>query len=115
MGSFFSLPAAGAAFFFCAWLLMIFAGIVHDEVGIRPFGYVTSMVVTHQIPDALKIGTSFLVLGNGKVAFDGSAEELARSDTPFVVSFLEPFKKTLRASFQSLHQELNNHEQESNA
>jgi hypothetical protein len=46
MGSFFSLPAAGAAFFFCAWLLMIFAGIVHEKVGIQPFGYVTSMVVT---------------------------------------------------------------------
>jgi hypothetical protein len=29
-----------------AWLLMIFAGIVYSDVGIRPFGYVTSMVVT---------------------------------------------------------------------
>ena len=46
MRSFFSLPAAGALFFFSAWLLMIFAGIVHHDVGIRPFGYVTSMVVT---------------------------------------------------------------------
>jgi hypothetical protein len=46
MRSFFSLPAAGALFFFSAWLLMIFAGIVHEDVGIRPFGYVTSMVVT---------------------------------------------------------------------
>jgi len=46
MGSFFSLPAAGAAFFLSAWLLMIFAGIVHQEVGIQPFGYVTSMLVT---------------------------------------------------------------------
>jgi hypothetical protein len=45
MGSFFSLPTAGAGFFFCAWLL-IFAGIVHDKVGIHPFGYVTSMIVT---------------------------------------------------------------------
>ena len=29
-----------------AWLLMIFAGIVGADVGIEPFGYVTSMVVT---------------------------------------------------------------------
>ena len=29
----------------CA-LLMIFAGIVHSDVGIHPFGYITSMVVT---------------------------------------------------------------------
>jgi hypothetical protein len=46
MESFFSLPAAGAGFFFSAWLMMIFAGIVHEDVGIRPFGYVTSLVVT---------------------------------------------------------------------
>ena len=29
-----------------SWLLMIFAGAVASEVGIRPFGYLTSMVVT---------------------------------------------------------------------
>ena len=46
MGSFFRLLAAGPAFFVSAWLLMIFAGIVYTDVGIRPFGYVTSMVVT---------------------------------------------------------------------
>ena len=33
-------------FFVSAWLLMIFAGITGPDVGIRPFGYVTSMVVT---------------------------------------------------------------------
>jgi hypothetical protein len=46
MESFFGLLAAGPVFFLSAWLLMIFAGIVGDDVGIRPFGYVTSMVVT---------------------------------------------------------------------
>jgi hypothetical protein len=40
------LIAAGPLFFVSAWLLMIFAGIVAADVGIRPFGYVTSMVVT---------------------------------------------------------------------
>ena len=29
-----------------AWLLMIFAGIMSQQVGIKPFGYVTSMVLT---------------------------------------------------------------------
>jgi hypothetical protein len=38
--------AAGPAFFLSAWLLMIFAGIVAQDAGIRPFGYATSMVVT---------------------------------------------------------------------
>ena len=46
MGSFFRLLAAGPLFFVSAWLLMIFAGIVDTDVGIKPFGYVTSMVVT---------------------------------------------------------------------
>lgn len=46
MGSFFGLLAAGPAFFLSAWLLMIFAGITSTDTGIRPFGYVTSMVVT---------------------------------------------------------------------
>ncbi|HET9730873.1 MAG TPA: hypothetical protein VFR41_15685 [Acidimicrobiia bacterium] len=46
MSSFFSLPAGGAGFFLSAWLLMIFAGIVHTDVGIKAFGYGTSMVAT---------------------------------------------------------------------
>ncbi len=40
------LVTAGPMFFVSAWLLMIFAGVVGSDVGIRPFGYVTSMVVT---------------------------------------------------------------------
>jgi hypothetical protein len=43
---FFALTGAGGFFFFSAWLLMIFAGILHDELGINPFGYGTSMVAT---------------------------------------------------------------------
>jgi hypothetical protein len=46
MRGFFGILAAGPAFFVSAWILMIFAGIVTRDVGIRPFGYVTSMVVT---------------------------------------------------------------------
>jgi hypothetical protein len=46
MGGFFRLPAAGALFFVSAWLLMIFAGIVAEDVGIKPFGYSTSLVAT---------------------------------------------------------------------
>jgi hypothetical protein len=49
MDAFFKIIAAGPMFFVSAWLLMIFAGIAGiagGDVGIRPFGYVTSMVVT---------------------------------------------------------------------
>lgn len=40
------LLAAGPAFFFSAWILMLFAGGVSAHVGILPFGYVTSLLVT---------------------------------------------------------------------
>ncbi len=46
MNDFFRIVAAGPFFFVSSWLLVIFAGIVATDVGIRPFGYLTSMVVT---------------------------------------------------------------------
>jgi hypothetical protein len=46
MGDFFQIVAAGPFFFVSSWVLMIFAGIVGTDIGVRPFGYVTSMVVT---------------------------------------------------------------------
>jgi len=46
MGTFFKMLAAGPMFFVSAWLLMIFAGITHADLGITPFGYLTAMVVT---------------------------------------------------------------------
>jgi len=46
MDAFFKLLAAGPLFFVSAWILMIFAGVVGADIGILPFGYVTSMVVT---------------------------------------------------------------------
>jgi hypothetical protein len=41
-----AIAAAGPIFFFCAWIVMIFAGVLYDEVGISPFGYVDAMKVT---------------------------------------------------------------------
>jgi hypothetical protein len=46
LGDFFKLVAAGPTFFVSAWVLMIFAGIIYQDVGIHPFGYVSSMLVT---------------------------------------------------------------------
>jgi hypothetical protein len=46
MHNFFRLLSAGPMFFVSAWLLMLFAGIEHAHVGIHPFGYLTSMVLT---------------------------------------------------------------------
>jgi len=57
---------------------------------------VTSVVVTHEILDALKVADSFLVINDGQVMFVGSAEELARTDQPFVLQYLLPFRKAVR-------------------
>ncbi len=46
MSTYFRLPAAGLLFFVSAWLLMLFAGILAPDTGVRPFGYLTSMVAT---------------------------------------------------------------------
>lgn len=46
MSAFFKVTASGPLFFISAWLLMLFAGAVHHDVGIAPFGYLTSMIVT---------------------------------------------------------------------
>jgi hypothetical protein len=46
MKDFFKIMSAGPAFFVSAWVLMLFAGVEAHNVGIRPFGYITSMVVT---------------------------------------------------------------------
>lgn len=46
MRPYFALPAAGLFFFFSAWLARSFAGILHDEIGIRPFGYGTALLAT---------------------------------------------------------------------
>jgi hypothetical protein len=46
VSDFFGIVAAGPAFFVSSWLLMILAGITGPDVGVRPFGYLTSMVVT---------------------------------------------------------------------
>ncbi len=46
MQDFPKLVTAGPAFFLSAWLLMLFAGALAGDVGIRPFGYLTAMVVT---------------------------------------------------------------------
>ena len=46
MSNFFKLTSAGPLFFVSAWLLMLFAGILRQDLGIRPFGYVTSLLAT---------------------------------------------------------------------
>jgi phospholipid/cholesterol/gamma-HCH transport system ATP-binding protein len=57
---------------------------------------VTSVVVTHEIVDALRLADSFLVLSRGQVMFEGTAAELRQTRQPYVVEYLAPFRKALR-------------------
>ena len=41
-----AIPAAGVGFFFSSWLMMLFAGILADDLGTNPIGYTTSMLTT---------------------------------------------------------------------
>jgi phospholipid/cholesterol/gamma-HCH transport system ATP-binding protein len=53
---------------------------------------IASVVVTHQIADALEIADRFVVIHAGEVAFDGSLEELREATDPRVREFLKPFR-----------------------
>ena len=63
--------------------------------------HVSSIVVTHEIPHALKMGNRFLFLYDRRVAFEGTSQELAESDEPELVRFLLPFKVSLAQAFHS--------------
>ncbi len=66
---------------------------LHDE------RHICSIMVTHQIADALAVGDRFVVVDEGEVAFDGSLEQLRDSQDQRVHSFLGPF----RESFARVH------------
>ncbi len=61
---------------------------LHHEKGI------SSVIVTHQIADAVSIGDRFVVIDAGHVAFDGNLEELRSSEDERVVGFLKPFRES---------------------
>jgi phospholipid/cholesterol/gamma-HCH transport system ATP-binding protein len=90
----------------------IIAKTVDDEiVKLRDLERVTSIVVTHQLPDAFYIATheavrrpgrlvivpaapskcddaEFIMLRNGRIYFHGDAAELKRTTDPYLKSFL---------------------------
>jgi len=53
---------------------------------------ISTIMVTHQIADAIDVADRFVVIVEGEVAFDGSLEELRLSQDPSVLSFLTPFR-----------------------
>jgi phospholipid/cholesterol/gamma-HCH transport system ATP-binding protein len=68
---------------------------LRDELGM------TAIVVTHQLPDALKVATDYLFLFDRSVHFEGDAQALAASRDPELVAFLEPFRKSLASAVEN--------------
>jgi phospholipid/cholesterol/gamma-HCH transport system ATP-binding protein len=58
----------------------------------------TSIMVTHDIADAFKVGNRITMLNEGRVVFDGPAAELDRAESPFINQFLAPFRKAVAAA-----------------
>ena len=62
----------------------------------------TSIMVTHDIADAFKVGNRITMLDEGRIAFDGPAADLERADSPFILQFLAPFRKAVTAAASRL-------------
>ncbi|TMQ51221.1 MAG: ATP-binding cassette domain-containing protein [Candidatus Eisenbacteria bacterium] len=60
----------------------------------------TSIMVTHDIADAFKVGDRITVLDRGMVKFEGTSAELNASRDPFIEEFLAPFRKGVAAALQ---------------
>ncbi len=56
---------------------------------------VSSLMVTHQIADAVSIADKFIVISGGEIAYDGKLDGLIRSKDERVVTFLTPFIESL--------------------
>ena len=58
-------------------------------------GFISSVVVTHQIADAMPLANRFVVISEGLVVFDGTCDELRDSRELDVLGFLAPFRLSL--------------------
>jgi phospholipid/cholesterol/gamma-HCH transport system ATP-binding protein len=67
-------------------------------LGLRDTMGKTSIMVTHDIADAFKVGDRITVLNRGTVVFEGTPEELNRAGDPFIAEFLAPFRKAVAAA-----------------
>ncbi|MFQ5498348.1 MAG: ABC transporter ATP-binding protein [Candidatus Zixiibacteriota bacterium] len=55
---------------------------------------ISTVVVTHQISDAIALADRFVVIIEGRVAFDGNIEQLRDSLDIDVLTFLAPFRES---------------------
>ena len=62
----------------------------------------TSIMVTHDIADAFKVANRITVLNEGRVVFEGAPPDLVASRDPFLVEFIEPFRKAMASASSRL-------------
>ncbi len=62
-------------------------------VKLRDFQKVSSIMVTHQLKDAFKVATRFIVLGDCRIIFEGTGEDLKMSKDAYIQKF---FQRSLR-------------------
>jgi len=51
--------------------------------------HITSVVVTHDLASAYKVGDRIVMLHDGKVLFDGTPDEVKQTDNPILRQFIE--------------------------
>jgi phospholipid/cholesterol/gamma-HCH transport system ATP-binding protein len=56
---------------------------------------ISTIVVTHQIPDAIAVADRFIVIHSGELVFDGNLDELRECTEPRVQQFLLPFRNSI--------------------
>jgi len=56
---------------------------------------ISTIVVTHQIVDALELADNFILIDNGAVAFDGDLHALRDSKDIRALNFLSPFREAI--------------------
>ncbi|MEP6916893.1 MAG: ABC transporter ATP-binding protein [Acidobacteriota bacterium] len=67
----------------------ITAGEIDDLLlGLKQEGGTTLVVVTHNIPSALRLGDQLLMLHEGRILAQGTADELERNDNEMVHAFM---------------------------
>jgi len=54
---------------------------------------VTSVIVTHILRDAFAVGDTLAVVNDGRIVFDGAADDLLSSPDPFVMDFLAEIRE----------------------
>lgn len=62
----------------------------------------TSVLVTHDIADGLKVANRITVLDLGRVVFEGTPRELVADRTPFIREFLAPFRNAMAVASRKL-------------